>query len=299
VRAFQIKCALAIHQDVYAARTNKDVAAPGLGREFHLVTQAVTSAAANRNAKELALVFSRDEGFDLLPCRRRQEHEILMSFTNAIREAAGGRSCRERYGRRGGLRRHKRFHREQPIPVTESVQLFHAVPRPGALSHDLLAKKRIHFQFHVVTDSAMFAPILIADDESEDRFFLQKALRKAGVKNPILEFRDGAELLEFFERETVEHKTLREIADVLFLDIKMPLVDGFDTMRFIRGNPVLKLLQIVIVSSSGLPNDQQRAAELGAVGYLEKYPTSETLARVVANCHGGNPSGASPQPDNV
>jgi CheY-like chemotaxis protein len=143
-----------------------------------------------------------------------------------------------------------------------------------------------------VTGPATLSPILIADDESEDRFFLQKALRKAGVKNPILEFRDGADLLEFLERETVEHKTLHDIADLLFLDIKMPLVDGFDTMRAIRDNPVLKVLQIVIVSSSGLPKDQKQASELGAVGYLEKYPTSETLARVIADCRsaGGNSS---------
>lgn len=130
-------------------------------------------------------------------------------------------------------------------------------------------------------------PILITDDESEDRFFLQKALRRAGVKNPILEFRDGADLLEFFERQLVDHKPLSEIADLLFLDIKMPLVDGFDAMRWIRDNPALKLLQIVIVSSSSLPKDQAAASELGAIRYLEKYPTSEMLAGVIADCKVG------------
>jgi CheY-like chemotaxis protein len=134
----------------------------------------------------------------------------------------------------------------------------------------------------VIGDSTLL-PILITDDESEDRFFLQKALRKAGVKNPILEFRDGADLLQFLEAHAKDHKSAGEIADLLFLDIKMPLVDGFDTMRSIRNNPALKLLRIVIVSSSSLPKDQERAAELGAAQYLEKYPTSETLARVVSN----------------
>jgi CheY-like chemotaxis protein len=139
-----------------------------------------------------------------------------------------------------------------------------------------------------VTGESTLRPILITDDESEDRYFLQKALRKAGVKNPILEFRDGADLLEFFERQLSDRKVLSEIADLLFLDIKMPLVDGFDAMRWIRDNPVLKLLQIVIVSSSSLPKDQVAASELGAVRYLEKYPTSETLARVIADCSAAN-----------
>jgi CheY-like chemotaxis protein len=135
-----------------------------------------------------------------------------------------------------------------------------------------------------VTADGALQPILITDDESEDRFFLQKALRRAGVRNPILEFRDGADLLEFLERETAERKPLSEIASLLFLDIKMPLVDGFDAMRWIRGNSVVKLLQIVIVSSSNLPRDQEQASKLGAADYLEKYPTAEVLAKVIATC---------------
>jgi CheY-like chemotaxis protein len=135
-----------------------------------------------------------------------------------------------------------------------------------------------------VTGNARLLPILITDDESEDRFFLQKALRKAGAKNPILEFRDGADLLEFFERETSAHKSLNEIANLLFLDLKMPLVDGFDAMRWIRDHPILKLLHVVIVSSSSLPRDQEQASQLGAVRYLEKYPTSEALAQIMTDC---------------
>lgn len=138
--------------------------------------------------------------------------------------------------------------------------------------------------FPRVSLDSTLRPILITDDESEDRFFLQKALRKAGVKNPILEFRDGADLLEFLEREISANKPLAEIASLLFLDIKMPLVDGFDAMRWIRDNPVVRLLQIVIVSSSNLPRDQERAAQLGAVDYLEKYPAADVLAKIVARC---------------
>ena len=129
-------------------------------------------------------------------------------------------------------------------------------------------------------------PILIADDESEDRYFLQKALRKAGAKNPVIEFHDGADLLEFLGREATADKPLNQVASLLFLDIKMPLVDGFDAMQWIREHPIARLLRIVIVSSSNLPTDQARATELGAVGYLEKYPTAVALAGIMAQ-HGG------------
>jgi CheY-like chemotaxis protein len=157
------------------------------------------------------------------------------------------------------------------------------------LSADPLAKPMFQFHFRRVTGDATLLPILITDDESEDRFFLQKALRKAGVKNPILEFRDGADLLTFLEQQTTGDKSLNEITDLLFLDLKMPLVDGFDTMRWIRDHPVLKFLHVVIVSSSSLPRDQEQASQLGAFRYLEKYPSSEVLAQVVAECSGSNP----------
>jgi hypothetical protein len=59
-----------------------------------------------------------------------------------------------------------------------------------------------------VTVESTLSPVLITDDESEDRFFLQKALRKAGVKNPILEFHDGADLVEFLERQSAGRSTV-------------------------------------------------------------------------------------------
>jgi CheY-like chemotaxis protein len=145
-----------------------------------------------------------------------------------------------------------------------------------------LAKGLGRFQCLPVAGHAPLLPILIADDESEDRFFLEKALRKAGVKNPILEFHDGTDLLEFLERKAADQKSIEDIAALLFLDIKMPLIDGFDAMRWIRDNPVVRLLRIVIVSSSSLQKDQEQASQLGAVRYLEKYPSADTLAGVVA-----------------
>ena len=149
-----------------------------------------------------------------------------------------------------------------------------------------LAKDATHSHVGAVIGDAPLLPILIADDESEDRFFLEKALRKAGAKNPIIEFCDGSNLLEFLGRETAARKPLNEIAALLFLDIKMPLVDGFDAMRWIRDNPIIMRLRIVIVSSSRLPKDQEQASQLGAVRYLEKYPSAGTLAKIMAD-HGG------------
>jgi CheY-like chemotaxis protein len=97
----------------------------------------------------------------------------------------------------------------------------HRSIQPPDFFCDPLAKGGRRFQVSPVTAEETLQPILITDDESEDRFFLQKALRRAGVKNPIVEFRDGADLLEFLERETAGRKSRREIASLLFLDIKM------------------------------------------------------------------------------
>lgn len=125
--------------------------------------------------------------------------------------------------------------------------------------------------------SAALPPILIADDESEDRFILEKTLRRAGVTNPIVGFRDGEELIDHLGRELSAAKPLGQIAALLLLDIKMPMVDGLDALRWIRENPILNALKVAIVSSSRHPRDVERASELGVAGYLEKYPTAAAL----------------------
>jgi CheY-like chemotaxis protein len=121
-------------------------------------------------------------------------------------------------------------------------------------------------------------PILITDDDADDAYLLQLRLRKAGVPNPILVFRDGEELLRYFAKANPwpEAKPF-----VLLLDLKMPLVDGFDVLAAVRTEARLRALPVVAITSSTRAEDRDRAIVAGADEFFEKFPSEAELAAVI------------------
>jgi two-component system, response regulator len=125
-------------------------------------------------------------------------------------------------------------------------------------------------------------PILIVDDEKDDMFILERNLRKAGCRHPILTFDDGSSLLEYLDGNTGTEAAGNVVPALVFLDIKMPALSGLDALASVRAHPKLNSLRAVMVTGSNHPFDKQRAQELGTLAYLEKFPDSEALATVLA-----------------
>lgn len=121
------------------------------------------------------------------------------------------------------------------------------------------------------------SPILIADDESDDSFILLRRLKRAGVVNPVLLFRDGEELIQFLENWS---ETKAAIPVLLLLDLKMPRVDGFDVLTWL-GHSRLKNLPVTVISGSSRTEDRDRALGGGAKEYFEKFPTETELSAMV------------------
>jgi CheY-like chemotaxis protein len=121
--------------------------------------------------------------------------------------------------------------------------------------------------------------ILLVDDDADDAFLIERRLGQAGVKNPLVQFRDGGELIAFLEGESrVELRS----PSLLLLDLKMPAVDGFDVLAWLRNQPRYQQMPVAIVTSSHRPADRARAKEAGATAYFEKFPTAEELGTFVA-----------------
>jgi CheY-like chemotaxis protein len=121
-------------------------------------------------------------------------------------------------------------------------------------------------------------PILIADDEADDVFLIQRRLKKAGVSNPILVFRDGEELLNFFGQMDARRDGMPLL---LLLDLKMPLLDGFDVLAWMRAEARLRGLPVAVITSSTRGVDRDRAVAAGANEFYEKFPTENELAALV------------------
>ncbi len=113
-------------------------------------------------------------------------------------------------------------------------------------------------------------PILLAEDNAYDAELTMKALGEAGLANRIVHVSDGAQALDYLRRQGPWANRTTGNPVVVILDIKMPLVDGIEVLDAIRADPELKLLPVVMLSSSSEKQDLQRSYELGSNAYVVK-----------------------------
>jgi CheY-like chemotaxis protein len=112
--------------------------------------------------------------------------------------------------------------------------------------------------------------ILLAEDNPKDVTLTTRALAKHNLANRLVVTHDGVEAMQYLRREG--DYADREPGDpaVLLLDIKMPRMDGLEVLREIRGDPALKRLPVVILTSSREQQDLISSYELGVNAYVVK-----------------------------
>jgi CheY-like chemotaxis protein len=124
-------------------------------------------------------------------------------------------------------------------------------------------------------------PILLAEDNPNDVELTLTALRALNLANEIIVVNDGAEVLNFLYRRHAFKDRPDMLPAVLMLDLKMPKVDGLEALRQIRTDPALRLLPIVILTSSREENDLVRGYQLGANAYVVKPVDFEQFVSAV------------------
>jgi two-component system, response regulator len=125
-------------------------------------------------------------------------------------------------------------------------------------------------------------PVLIAEDDPNDVFLLRRAFQKVGIAHPLVVLRNGQEVMDYFSRDSncrVERKT--GFPALMFLDLKMPMIDGFDVLAWFQSHPLQAKLPIVVLSSSNQEKDIQQARQMGADEYRVKPQQFEELVMIV------------------
>lgn len=113
--------------------------------------------------------------------------------------------------------------------------------------------------------------ILLADDNPDDALLMKLAFRKAGIINPIHVVKDGTEAIEYLKGEgAFTNRKKFPFPALLLLDLKMPRLSGFDVLSWIRQQPGLKRLVVIVLTHSNETPDIDRAHDLGANSYLVK-----------------------------
>ncbi len=112
--------------------------------------------------------------------------------------------------------------------------------------------------------------ILLVDDSPRDTELALDALSEYHLANEIVTLRDGAEALDYlFRRNAFQQRGEGEPA-VILLDLKMPRVDGLEVLRAVRGDPELRRIPVVVMTSSREEQDIVRSYEMGVNGYVVK-----------------------------
>jgi len=123
--------------------------------------------------------------------------------------------------------------------------------------------------------------ILLVEDEENDVFFMQEAMKQAGVLNPIRVASDGQQAIDYFKGAgKFGNRKEFPLPYLVLLDLKLPYVMGLDVLRWIRQQPEVPAI-VVILSSSNEEADIATAYLWGANGYLVKPPDVGNLLDMV------------------
>ncbi len=126
------------------------------------------------------------------------------------------------------------------------------------------------------------ATVLLCEDDPDDVLLTQIAFEKARLANPLQIVRDGEEAIAYLKGEGhFADRTRFPLPILVLLDLKMPKIDGFRVLEWLRGQPGLDRVCVAIMTSSDHDPDITRAYELGADSYLIKPPNAEALLALV------------------
>jgi CheY-like chemotaxis protein len=117
--------------------------------------------------------------------------------------------------------------------------------------------------------------ILLGEDSEDDTFFARRCFTEAGIPFELERCWNGVELCAHLER------CGDDLPVAVLLDLKMPLMDGFETLKWIREHPRFSHLPVIILSSSGMFEDRERAQKLQCTEYLVKPNTLAELAVIL------------------
>jgi CheY-like chemotaxis protein len=113
--------------------------------------------------------------------------------------------------------------------------------------------------------------ILLVEDRADDVLMLRRSFHKAGIYNPIQVVRDGEEAINYLLGiGTFSDRIEFPLPELILLDLKMPKVDGFEVLTWVRSQRNFSGIRVIVLSSSESIQDINRAYKLGANSFLVK-----------------------------
>lgn len=124
--------------------------------------------------------------------------------------------------------------------------------------------------------------ILLVEDNEDDVVLFQRLLRRAGANAGLDVITEGETAIHWLaEKITESNSTAAALPRVIFLDLRLPGIAGSDVLRWIRRQPALNGVFVVVCTSSSDARDVAEAERLGANIFVTKFPRVDELASML------------------
>jgi len=127
-------------------------------------------------------------------------------------------------------------------------------------------------------------PILIADDDEEDRMLVEEAMEESRLRNPLRFVEDGEEAMDYlYNRGKYANKEEFPAPGLILLDLNMPKKDGRQVLKEIKKDPKFRSIPIVVLTTSQAEEDIIKTYDLGVNSYITKPVTFDGLVNIIQN----------------
>ena len=112
--------------------------------------------------------------------------------------------------------------------------------------------------------------ILIVEDDDGHASLIEKNLRRSGIQNEFIRFKDGKAIIDFFYNDNVSPNYKSEESYLLLLDIRMPKFNGFDVLEKLKSDTKFKKIPIIMLTTTDNPDEINKCHALGCNSYITK-----------------------------
>src|SRR4249920_3039389 len=123
--------------------------------------------------------------------------------------------------------------------------------------------------------------ILIAEDDSDDRYLFQTAFAEKGIKDSIEFVHDGVELIQYLEKLEEMKAKESSLPYFILLDLNMPKKDGKEVLGYIKQHPLFKKIPVIVFTTTKNENEIRQCYELGANTYVVKPSSFDSLMKIL------------------
>lgn len=125
-------------------------------------------------------------------------------------------------------------------------------------------------------------PILLVEDDDVDAENVARALKRNRITNPLFITQNGEEALSFLCHENkYESPEKFPRPGIILLDLNMPVMDGIEFLRIIKGDDNFKTIPVVVLTTSQEENHRVESFRLGVAGYIIKPVDLDNFVKVV------------------